>query len=271
MTDIDLIERLTAKAQWAKKHIEKLEAVLGRFPSVSDRANNLIRFEDDLNKRERTYYIVQVPTVPPDVPLIVGDILHNLRSALDHLACHLVTIGGGKVTGQTCFPIAKGTSEYMSSKFRGKIEGARKEAIEAIDSFQPYKGGNFLLWELHELNKLDKHRLLLTACSAHRGHSMTPSERAAMEKIFRDSHPGQPAPQLRGVLTEVPISGPLKAGDKLRTIPLAEVEQEMKFLIDIAFNEPQILQCRPVFPLLYDISEVVMMIILGLSRDGLLG
>src|SRR5438132_5583994 len=36
----------------------------------------------------------------------------------------------------------------------------------AIDALRPYKGGNDVLWQLHELNNVDKHRLILTVGSA---------------------------------------------------------------------------------------------------------
>jgi hypothetical protein len=39
-------------------------------------------------------------------------------------------------------------------------------AIAAIDAVQPYGGRNDVLWHLHELNNIDKHRLILTVGSA---------------------------------------------------------------------------------------------------------
>jgi hypothetical protein len=38
-------------------------------------------------------------------------------------------------------------------------------AVKAIDGFEPYKGGNDLLWRIHELNNIDKHRALFTVDS----------------------------------------------------------------------------------------------------------
>ena len=38
----------------------------------------------------------------------------------------------------------------------------RPEAVEAIDRLKPYKGGNDLLWKIHALNNLDKHRAIFT-------------------------------------------------------------------------------------------------------------
>src|SRR5271169_2770154 len=127
-TPLDVVDRLTAKAKWAKQQIGNLELVLRKtFPRTKPYG---IRFEDDLNARERTYYVVSVPDVPLPISLMAGDILQNLRSSLDHLATHLVHRNGGKVTGLTCFPIADSATEYMTPRFRRKVHGMGEDAID---------------------------------------------------------------------------------------------------------------------------------------------
>lgn len=267
MTDPATLDRLTAKVKWAKKHIEKLESSLKPYPQ---RGSDFVRFEDDRTKRERSYYLTKLPDIPPEVPLVAGDVLQNLRSSLDHVACHLVTVGGGTATTSTYFPIAKTSVIYHSPRCREKIKGARPDAIKYLDSFQPYKGGTHLLWELHALNNVDKHRLLLTTCSTNIAHSMAPSEKAEMERIYRGSHPAAPPMRLGSVLRPFKESVPLKPGHKLLTIPHSELEQEMRFLIDVAFDEPQIVGCKPIVELLHQISNNVLNIITGLSVGGFL-
>jgi hypothetical protein len=92
-----------------------------------------------------------------------GDIVHNLRSALDHLAHQLVLVGspGKEPTRRIEFPIAKDFATYEKDK-RAKVEGMRQDAIAAIDALKPYKGGNDDLWRIHELDNIDKHRGLFT-------------------------------------------------------------------------------------------------------------
>ena len=267
MTNPATLDRLTAKVKWAKKHIEKLEPSLKPYPY---RGSDFVRFEDDGTKRERSYYLIKLPDIPPEVRLITGDVLQNLRSSLDHIACHLVAVGGGKVTTRTYFPIAKTSATYQSPRCREKIKGARPDAIKYLDSFQPYKGGTHLLWELHALNNVDKHRLLLTTCSTPVAHSMSPSERAEIERIHRGSHPAAPAIHLGPTLRPFKESVPLKVGRKLLTIPHSEMEQEMRFLIDVAFDEPRIVGYKPIVELLHQMSNSVLSIITGLSLGGFL-
>jgi hypothetical protein len=107
-----------------------------------------------------------VPTLSFDVVSIAGDIVHNLRSALDHLAQQLVFVGSPHLTPSTIgrqigFPIAENVTKYESIK-AGKVDGMRSEAKEAIDRLKPYKGGNDPLWRVHELDNIDKHRALFS-------------------------------------------------------------------------------------------------------------
>ncbi len=59
------------------------------------------------------------------------------------------------------FPVAKDAITYERDK-PSKVEGICPKAIKAIDAFKPYKGGNNLLWKIHELNNIDKYRSLFT-------------------------------------------------------------------------------------------------------------
>ena len=149
------------KVERADQHIQNLDAATRQFCGTQV---NGLRFEDNQESRERTYYLVNTPEVPPSISLIVGDALHNLRSALDHLAWQLVEVGGGTPGKWTSFPIADDASKYIPAFVSGKIKGARQDAIEAINLIKPYKGGADDIWRLRELNNIDKHRLLLTGC-----------------------------------------------------------------------------------------------------------
>lgn len=265
MTNADTLDRLLLKVKWAKQHIDKLHAVIAAFPAPSGDDSKFIRFKDDPHIQESIPYVHHVPEIPPEISLIAGDILFNLRSALDHLACHLMTVGGGTVTTQTCFPIAQTAPEYKSVKFRRKIEGIRPTAVKLIDAFKPYKGGYFLLWELHELNKIDKHRLLLTACSTACGQSLTPSERAIYEQTITwpQAQPGFVRRTFK-VLPRIPM----KTGYEFLPVPCSEMDQEMQFLFDIAFDESKIIECKSVLETLYEMSERVFDIIECFSAAG---
>lgn len=115
--------------------------------------------------REVVYTMDAVKSVPSEIPLIAGEVIQNLRSALDHIAYRLA---GTKANRDTAFPIAKSKLEYeRKNGVRScRTKGMSSRAIAAIDAVQPYGGGNDVLWHLHALNNIDKHRLILTVGSA---------------------------------------------------------------------------------------------------------
>jgi hypothetical protein len=130
--------------------------------------------------------------------LAVGDAIHNLRSALDHLAYQLVDIGteGKGPFEDVYFPISRNAAIYEKAKVR-KVAGMVKEAIGAIDAVKPYGGGNDLLWDLHRFDILDKHRLLILVGSAFQSVNLGAHMSAMMKegrawkgsKIFRKWKP----------------------------------------------------------------------------------
>ena len=253
---------LLSKVERSKKHIEELHALFESFWRSNPHS---IRFEDDLNARERIFYLATVEDIPLEVPNIIGDILHNLRSALDHLA-YVLPLATGEKRRWTQFPIVDSSAEYMSSQVRRKVQIFRQDVVEAFDTIKPYKGGNDALWKLHALNKIDKHRLLVTACVSNTARSMTPKERSEIIARFKASRPNDPIPALsNSLIGTTPI--PLNAGDKLYRVPHSELEQYMRFHFDIALNEPQIIQCKPVIEALHQMSKLVGRIIWILSSS----
>lgn len=65
-------------------------------------------------------------------------------------------------SGQSdCFPIPKDFPTYEAER-GNKVNRLRPEAIAEIDALKPYKGGNEVLWKIHELDIIDKHKVILS-------------------------------------------------------------------------------------------------------------
>lgn len=120
---------------------------------------------------EHIYRPVNPPPVADHWSAVVGDALHNLRSALDHLADQLVRLNGGSPNKRTQFPVllrpsrwnpCTNCSEPAVPRVGGGISAAAQAVIEEI---QPYKGTETGQWlaRLHELNVIDKHRRFVIA------------------------------------------------------------------------------------------------------------
>jgi hypothetical protein len=100
--------------------------------------------------------------------ILVGDFAQNLRARLDHLAYELAVANRGTLTDKqeagSEFPIFwKGTRIPPDMRVK-KIGCICKCGQTFIEREQPYKAGlhyrGEMLWKIHELSIIDKHRLL---------------------------------------------------------------------------------------------------------------
>ena len=264
MTADERLALIRIKIERAKEHIDDLKPVVDAF-RFSLTQPDVIGSKSDPQTGELTFYIIDLPKAPATLSTISGDALHNLRSSLDHLAHQLVLVAGKKPTLRTSFPIFESATKYKA-KSPGKVEGMRKDAIDAIDAIKPYKGGNDTLWLLNKLNNIDKHRLLIAVGYSNYFRSITPSERAAIEKTFAGSHGRNvPFPYPDGTDLFVPFKSPifpLKTGDELLTIPGSEVEEELKCNFIVAFGEPGVGEGKPLLETLQQMVNLVDNIVL---------
>jgi hypothetical protein len=146
------------KIKRAKKHIDDLDAVRIAFLG-KDLYHGVPKFNPVEN--QTVFTVEELPEIPPDVASILGDAVHNLRTALDYLACELVRSTGKEPGSSLYFPISDDDETYKAES-PGKTKGIPGDAKKIIDSMHPYGGGNNTLWAIHQLDKRDKHRLVPT-------------------------------------------------------------------------------------------------------------
>ncbi len=103
-------------------------------------------------------FVASVP-IPIEFAVMTGEILFNLRSSLDQMACELAAIESGS-SKNTYFPFGK-TLDIFESEILSKAKKMSSDAKDMIRALQPYNGGNDLLWTVHDLNRRDKHISLI--------------------------------------------------------------------------------------------------------------
>src|SRR3989304_6763196 len=110
---------IRAKLRRAKEHYGTLESEINIWGKQQANIGQLnIR-------RDGSWYVVisdPMPTIPnARFSVIVGDILHNIRSALDHLVWQLVLRDGHEPTTRNEFPIYESRDKFFEEvKFRKK-------------------------------------------------------------------------------------------------------------------------------------------------------
>lgn len=164
-------QSLAHKVKRAEAQAISLEKEISRWARIQ--SNSIGR---DLEDEGRNHvYRVRKPQPFNDVWLvIIGEILYDLRSALDHLACALVP----KPNPRTEFPIfrKKDGPDGFLTKAPAKLprlQQGKPDAWDIIEQLQPYQGAGRggdperdPLWVLHQLNIIDKHRYPLVSTTA---------------------------------------------------------------------------------------------------------
>ena len=170
-----------AKLDHAKTHLDELQRLVSDYVT---RAHELVE-EESVDPRKVTLRLRLHEPIPQVLSLIVGDIVHNLRSSVDHLAYELARrhVGGDlspDLEKLPAFPIRASMKAYDSFfRDRREVFGPREE--KALRSIAPgvsfgrpahvgvpgwtfeSEAKNDLLWTLDQLWNIDKHRRLHVA------------------------------------------------------------------------------------------------------------
>ena len=199
----DFPASIDLKVERAVEHLLQLNQECDRFtkgetytPSIDDACLDVTRI-----------YVLAHHPPRERISVIVGDVVHNLRSALDHTVWHL----GDPSDPRSCFPIFE-TEDGFKRRGLGVLRGVADKTIEVIRDHQPFllKEGpkRHPLWLLHLLSNVDKHRKLGAVAS----YSVAPG--AALR-------------ERTGELVTLPISinqGLLHDGDEIARFPVSRAE-----------------------------------------------
>jgi hypothetical protein len=124
------------------------------------------------------------PEPDPLLGVIVGELIHDVRSGLDHLVRELVLENGGDPGESSQFPIYDSETKWFQDvedrdpkKKPSPIEGVTNDVFERIKAAQPYhlrhkqRRGHPLM-QLLLMSNVDKHRTLhVVSVSAHAPHT----------------------------------------------------------------------------------------------------
>jgi len=159
----------------AEQHFAELQAEIARWSSTNPYTVTRV---EQIGRRRTPWYVSLLSIDPPPTdwvaPMILGDVLFNLRSALDHIASAL------DPKHRATFPITphdiSGPEQGLTDaqrdarrQFREKVRGLPPEAVAVIERAQAHHavkavGGDpndYALVMLNRLQNVDKHARLL--------------------------------------------------------------------------------------------------------------
>jgi hypothetical protein len=157
------LEGPLAKADRAETHVNDFQArvrsAVNSWLSTDPKPYRSVK-EQDAEGRERGYYVFDnIFEVSVDLTAILGDIFHNLNSALDQLVCALAERNGLDPCTHY-FPVRQ-TAEKFDAAVK-EIRGLDATTREGLKQLKAFHGGDAYLWPIRRLNNIDKHRTVMT-------------------------------------------------------------------------------------------------------------
>ncbi|PYU30723.1 MAG: hypothetical protein DMG31_13430 [Acidobacteria bacterium] len=271
-------DRLTSKVERAEHHITYLCVEWDKFRVQAYKVSS----NDDFNTGERIYRLEQAWPIPDMFPAIVGDAVHCLRSALDHLIYRMAEVYCQKppLIAGLYFPTGNNRDEFIKcleaaaehkSKKSGVVKRLGPEAIKALKAIEAYDGGKgAILRHIHCLDLFDKHRTLLTAALSNPLVTMDRDSIARYKAAVGITDRLTPDQEASVFKTESCAPFPLKQGDILHRVPIAKANENMKPEFQIAFGEPQVVKGKPIAPTLHQAAHLIRDITWAFYESGFL-
>lgn len=159
------------KLERAEHHLETLREAEKGF--LKTKPYEVVAAEIEADGLEHVYRLKVHIEPPPELSLILGDAIHNVRSALDHIfygtACHVDPGLSRKAKKELQFVVCTGPGEIKRKREAGRFgpPGKHQAVFEAL---QPCNGGPAWFPIISKLDNIDKHRrLTLLAGATERG------------------------------------------------------------------------------------------------------
>jgi hypothetical protein len=157
---------------WAKVHradecLASLKTEVAEFLSSDPRPFRIVG--DHHNNFTEYGYTVHAPEIPLRFSVLVGEVVHHLRSTLDHLVWALALRTTNGPSSRIQFPICDTREKFDKAIKNGVLRGVGSSAIKLIESLQPFKSKtphDTFFYALHQLDIEDKHRLLVVVGAA---------------------------------------------------------------------------------------------------------
>lgn len=273
-----------AKLHRARGQIEELR------PLINDLLGNtgfqiISRVDSDAD--EEIWSFVFDGTVPRQIAIIIGEILHNLRTPLDHLVWALAE-RNHRASREAGFPFGNQEAGF-EQQLAKKCKALSASAKERIRGFSPYPDGNPLLWAVHNLNRSDKHRAVIPVnvrtesnktsyLFVHAGMALVIGSRQGQHLVVERRGPEEIAAMSSptGIYRVRPgyhVSFGTKgcsAAESLEfliTTPDAKFETDMQPSFDLFFEKPIAGEHMPVIPALRRMRDEVVRVVTGFRQE----
>lgn len=220
------------KIERANKHIKELESLLTAF--LEAHSSRIVRQIDP--KSPVQFIALKHLEAPQEIPIIIGDIAHNLRSALDHVAGVVRARGGGN-PNEGHFPISDtriGTEKSVAKHIEPFDTNVAQVILDHLDCSD---ARNAPIWGINRINNIDKHRRIVLTIT--QTGTVAEGVQVGGVKIGR----------LESYNAGFDVVG--VGGGQIKA------EKDFRPTLRVTFGEPEPFQAKPVIPTLLESSEFV--------------
>lgn len=153
----DIFESSKLRFSRANEHILIFEERQRAFLKAKEWSDIIERDTDGANYLHKARFIKPFPG--DDFAIIASEAIEHLRATLDH-AAYAVAVASGKINPKHAyFPFASDETE-LPKVITGRCKDIPTNITTLFASFQPYKGGDDLLYALNSVCIANKHRKL---------------------------------------------------------------------------------------------------------------
>jgi hypothetical protein len=151
------VVRGEAKFNRAQAHLADLRQLLDEYRAQAADALFVVSTAQDGGIEYRR---ADLPALPAEIGLALGDFLQAARASLDHAMYAISTAVNPNYIDKPGFPIALDEKRYPSAAATA-LKYVPDEIRAAVERFQPFVDGAGIkapLWQLHKMAIIDRHR-----------------------------------------------------------------------------------------------------------------
>jgi hypothetical protein len=224
------------KIKRANHHIDDLRTQFGVF---IDREPYRLVVGHTAETRKATVQIKYRDAIPSWFALIIGDAVHNLRAALDHMTWELIGRDGGEQNRWLKLPTGQSRVDFESA-CKG-IKTPSQSVIDILKALEVFPGGKGdALYSLHLLDNSDKHTVLTPILGV---------AKASLRAYWPNGNSQAWSVTVLGTKSELVDIGEIPPGGHV------EFGNDAKATPDIFFDNVQGFKNKPIIPTLRHLSD----------------
>lgn len=152
--------------EMSRMKIRRADALIIDYRNIADEFLKTNPYEVYISHDAHyTNVVGVVHALPPwEMSMILGDAIHNLRSALDILANDALCAEGKNANRGASFPIYKLEDKFEKALSKNMM-GASEELRSIVRRWQPFNFDTSWIRRLHDIDIVDKHRSINSVVS----------------------------------------------------------------------------------------------------------